>query len=69
MNDEELEKVYNHLKNENEKLAKDIQVMVNNYLNNYSIMWQVGDVGNVTVEYIHDMLYDLFNERNIFLNL
>ena len=57
----ELEKVCDKLCQENLKIEIDIQVLVNNWLNNYSIMCK-RTPHCVSVEYINDMLNDLVNQ-------
>ena len=57
----ELEKVCDKLCQENLKIEIDIQVLVNNWLNNYSIMCE-RTPHCVSVEYINDMLNDKVNQ-------
>jgi len=63
----ELEKVYDKLCQENLKIEIDIQVLVNNWLNNYSIMCK-RTPHCVSVEYINDMLNDLVNQLEYYLD-
>jgi len=57
----ELEKFCDKLCQENLKIEIDIQVLVNNWLNNYSIMCERTSYC-VSVEYINDMLNDLVKQ-------